>query len=106
MARKGGMTAVFKERAGSRPFEKFSWALWGYLRLNQDRNPLDSKRWTEQIQLRLENELCFVVDPLKLEIDRLKVELEKAKASRDKAMAKAKALRTIIGNAGLEVPTA
>jgi len=85
MTRKGGPTAALKERSGSKPFERFSWELWGYLRLNKDRNQLDSERWTNQIQVRMENELCFVVEPLKREIERLNAELEKAKSRAKKA---------------------
>ena len=77
MSRKGGQTAAFKARVLAQPFERFSWDLWGYLRLNNDRNQLDSERWTNQIQVRMENELAFVVDPLKLEVDRLNKELDK-----------------------------
>jgi hypothetical protein len=84
-------TTELQSASSLKPFEMFSWDLWGYLRLNRD--SLDSGRWTERIQLRMENELCFVVEPLKLEIARLDRELRKTRTKLATAKATNKELR-------------
>ncbi len=68
-------TTTLKSDRSNQPFEMFSWDLWGHIK--DFRGSLDSDRWTKRIQTRMENELVFVTEPLRLEIERLNSELKK-----------------------------
>lgn len=80
-------TTTTQLRAAKRPFQIFAIELWGYLRLHE--GSLDSERMCRNIEVRCENELCFVVEPLKAEIARLQKLLD----SKVDALAKTRAER-------------